>query len=118
LVAFPLKDGKTLVSRLMKNQETDETEFGILERETIIEVGNILIDTIACSFSEIMEVDIDYDAPIIDISNNIFENKAESRDGIYCLGEGQFSVKGAEIQGAILFILSYNKIESVMNKFD
>jgi chemotaxis protein CheC len=116
IVSFPLKDGKTLVNRLLENSETENQDFGIMERDTIIEVGNVLINAVACSISDMIEVEAKCEMPEIDISNQIVSINEESAKSIYCLGEGKFSVKGIEIQGMLLFILAYEKLEHIISK--
>lgn len=116
IVSFPLKDGKTLVNHLLESSETEKQDFGIMERDTIIEVGNVLINAVACSISDMVEVEAKCEMPEIDISNQIVLINEESDKSIYCLGEGKFSVKGIEIQGMILFILAYKKLEHIISK--
>jgi chemotaxis protein CheC len=116
IVSFPLKDGKTLVNWLLESSETESQDFGIMERDTIIEVGNVLINAVACSISDMVEVEAKCEMPEIDISDQIVLINEESDKSIYCLGEGKFSVKGIEIQGMILFILEYKKLEHIISK--
>ncbi len=115
IVSFPLQDGKTLVNRLLENPNSDDPDFGILERETIMEVGNVLINAIGGSISNMVEIETHYQMPELDISKTVLLVD-EDRDCIYCIGEGVFSVEGMNIQGFILFILTYNKTEHIINK--
>ncbi len=117
IVSFPLKDGKTLVNRLLENPDSDNPDFGILERETITEVGNVLINAVVCSISDMVEIETQYEIPELDISNTVLSMNKEN-DYIYCIGEGSFSVEGIKIQGFILLILTYNKTKHIIDKLN
>ncbi|MCP4751183.1 MAG: hypothetical protein GY866_09835, partial [Proteobacteria bacterium] len=91
-------------------------DFGILERETIVEVGNVLINSVACSISDMLEVETSYEMPEIAIANRTISVEEESEDNIYCLGQGKFSVEGIEIHGNLMLILTYNRLEHIIAK--
>ena len=114
-VSFPLQDGKTLVQQLLES-DSPEAEFGILERETITEVGNVLINAVACTISDMIEVETHYELPELDLNKQNLSFKNDHSHKIYCLGEGNFVVEGIAIQGMMIFILTYNKIEQVLAK--
>lgn len=116
IVSFPLQDGKTLINKLLQSHDSNDPDFGILERETIMEVGNVLINSVACSISDMVEVEAKYEMPEITISDQVFSIEDASPENVYCIGEGEFSVEGVDIKGMMLFILTYNKIEHIINK--
>ena len=51
IISFTLQEGKTLLNILLDNPDSPDYNFGIMEKETIQEVGNILITAIFCSIS-------------------------------------------------------------------
>ncbi len=118
IVSFSLNDGKTLVSKLIESQNNDDPEFGILERETIMEIGNVLINAIVCTISDMVSVETQYQLPKFDTSLDRISIPEDSSGLIYCFAEGSFSVEGMEIQGIILFILAYDKIEHIITKLN
>ncbi len=115
VISFPLTDGKTLVNRLLENPDSNDPDFGTMERETVMEVGNILINAVACSISDMLEIETQYEMPEVHIADGVMKFEEDTGDNIYCLGQGNLAVEGIEIQGMMLFILTYNGIETIIN---
>jgi len=116
IVSFPLIGGKTIISTLMNYPDSREPDFGNMERELIAEVGNVIINAVGSSICNMAQVETFYELPKVEFSNQIIEIKQESSENIYCVGEGEFSVKGVEIEGKILFIITYSEVEDIINK--
>jgi len=116
IVSFPLIGGKTIISTLMEYPDSCEPDFGSMERELIAEVGNVIINAVGSSMSNMAEIETFYQMPEIEFSNSIIETENESADNIYCVGEGEFAVEGIDIEGKILFIITYSEIEAIINK--
>ena len=116
IVSFPLIGGKTIISNLMDYPDSREPDFGSMERELIAEVGNVIINAVGSSMCNMAEIEAFYEMPKIEFSNTIIETTNESSENIYCVGEGKFSVKGSEIEGKILFIITYSEVEAIVNK--
>jgi len=116
IVSFPLVGGKTIVSTLMDYPESREPDFGTMERELIAEVGNVIINAVGSSMCNMADIETFFEMPKIEFSNQIIQIDTESPENIYCLGEGQFSVKGADIEGRIMFIITYSEVEAILEK--
>jgi len=116
IVSFPLVGGKTIISTLMEYPESCEPDFGSMERELIAEVGNVIINAVGSSMCNMAEIETFYQMPVIEFSNQIIKTDGESEDNIYCVGEGAFAVEGIDIEGKILFIITYSEIEAIINK--
>jgi len=115
IVSFPLIGGKTIISSLMNYPDSREPDFGNMERELIAEVGNVIINAVGSSICNMAQVETFYELPRVEFSDQIIETKQESSENIYCVGEGEFSVKGEEIEGKILFIITYSEVEDIIN---
>jgi chemotaxis protein CheY-P-specific phosphatase CheC len=87
-----------------------------MERELIAEVGNVIINAVGSSMCNMAEIETFYQMPEIELSNQIIKTENESADNIYCVGEGAFAVEGIDIEGKILFIITYSEIEAIINK--
>jgi chemotaxis protein CheC len=116
IVSFPLIGGKTIISTLMEYPDSCEPDFGSMERELIAEVGNVIINAVGSSMCNMAEIETFYQMPEIEFSNQIIETDNESDENIYCVGEGAFAVEGIDIEGKILFIITYSEIEAIINK--
>ena len=86
IVSFPLIGGKTIISTLMEYPDSCEPDFGSMERELIAEVGNVIINAVGSSMSNMAEIETFYQMPEIEFSNSIIETENESADNIYCVG--------------------------------
>lgn len=118
IVAFPVEDGKTMVNHLFRSLGSEELELGIVEKETILEVGNVLISAVVVAIGDIIEKEIALEMPTASITPDLAEMKESGEDMIYCVGQGNFGVEGIEIQGMILVIFSYTKIEHFLSQLD
>jgi chemotaxis protein CheC len=116
IVSFPLIGGKTIISTLMEYPDSCEPDFGSMERELIAEVGNVIINAVGSSMCNMAEIETFYNMPEIEFSSQIIKIDIESADNIYCVGEGAFAVEGIDIEGKILFIITYSEIEAIINK--
>jgi len=116
IVSFPLIGGKTIISTLMEYPDSCEPDFGGMERELIAEVGNVIISAVGSSICNMAEIETFYQMPEIEFSSRIITTDSESADNIYCVGEGEFAVEGINIEGKILFIITYSEIEVIINK--
>ncbi|ETR70719.1 MAG: hypothetical protein OMM_08607, partial [Candidatus Magnetoglobus multicellularis str. Araruama] len=116
IVSFPLIGGKTIVSTLMEYPESCDPDFGSMERELIAEVGNVIINAVGSTICNMAGLEAFYQLPVIEFSNQIIETESESAANIYCVGEGEFAVEGIDIEGKILFIITYSEIEDIINK--
>jgi len=116
IVSFPLFGGKTIISTLMDYPDSREPDFGTMERELIAEVGNVIINAVGSSMCNMADIETFFEMPNIEFSNQIIQTDVESPENIYCLGEGQFAVKGAGIEGKIMFIITYSEIEAILDK--
>jgi len=116
IVSFPLIGGKTIISTLMEYPDSCEPDFGSMERELISEVGNVIINAVGSTMCNMAELEAFYQLPVIEFSNKIIEIDIESVENIYCVGEGEFAVEGIDIEGKILFIITYSQIDAMINK--
>jgi len=116
IVSFPLIGGKTIISTLMEYPESTEPNFRSVERELIAEVGNVIINAVGSTMSNMAEIETFYQMPEIEFSNQIIETEKESVGNIYCVGEGKFAVEGFDIEGKIIFIITYSEVEAIVNK--
>ncbi|MBF0225948.1 MAG: hypothetical protein HQK76_10875 [Desulfobacterales bacterium] len=116
---FPILSGKTLVNTIMNQDENGDKSFDVLELEAISEVGNLVLNSVGCAISDMIEVEICSELPNVRIIKDLIElfNEQKEEDWLYIMGEALFSVKEKNIAGKIAFSFCYQYIEKIIQKF-
>ncbi len=116
IISFPLKEGKTLLNLLLDDPESIDYNFGIMEQDTLLEVGNTLINAIFGSMSDMADVETRFGMPEIIKSDSLVPIEDASAENIYCIGQVDFSIKETVFSGMLVFVLIYQEIEQVVQK--
>lgn len=116
VVSFPMSGGKTLINTLLANPTSQPVDFDLSEREVMAEVGNLIINSVGCSISDMAGVEIHCQLPTVAFDNQMIPLEDEATNNIYCVGEGAFTVQGIDVEGTIIFIYSYENIEMLIKE--
>ncbi|MDH5560918.1 MAG: chemotaxis protein CheC [Deltaproteobacteria bacterium] len=115
IVSFPLSDFKTLIQTLFVNHDDEVEDFGELGNETLTEIGNVIINAVTCTISDIAGVETRSSLPVLSFSNYIIKLDDIRKEKLYLIGNGNFSVRGALIHGTVIFVILYENIRDLLN---
>lgn len=116
---FPEESAEKLVC-LMTNIEPFAEEFQMMKQETLLEVGNIIINGTMGSFSNILGGHLHFQVPefadnsiqVIMKSNQWFDSSA------ILIGKTHFSVQERNIEGEVLLVLDLRSMDEVIYKIE
>ncbi|SLM30839.1 CheC-like family [Desulfamplus magnetovallimortis] len=118
---FPTETASSLVSVLV--EEGDDLDMDALRAGTFCEVGNIVLNGVMGSISNILDLSFEYSVPeyIETHSDNFMKDSSLSEDSHVLLARTRFTIDELDIEGDIaLFmqIAAINKlIETIEEKF-
>lgn len=117
IVSFPVSKGKTLINILLDSFNEAEENLNVLELEAISEVGNLVINAIGSTIADMIGQEIECRLPSVSIANHMIDMDEEKPGSVYVVGQTDFAVKDRLIEGKILFVFSYENIESLVESF-
>ena len=115
LLVFSSGAGKELVTLLQHEVTMPESEsIDILEREMLMEVGNILIGACVGKIAELLKDVITYTPPILIVGKDYEEAIANNRygpDNTAIVLKTDFSFEDGDVSGFLFLVTSNNSIE-------
>lgn len=113
-IFFPIDSALTLVNLLTGEDESSDDFDGILT-ETLKEVGNIVVNSVLGSLSNMLNCRLEYSLPTY--KKNKFEKVFEAEQDGYCLlANTDFSLKTQKINGNIIVLLSFDSSMSLLER--
>ena len=118
---FPRDKIKTLVTLCLGDEQPNEIhELTDADFDAIREIGNIILNAIVGSIGNLVEVRLDYSLPEVNVF--FFPEDMERiivKNDVYLLViRNTFTVEQANIEGAIIVILSMEAINELIDKID
>lgn len=115
LLVFSSGAGKELITLLQHEGTMPESEsVDILEREMLMEVGNILIGACVGKIAELLNDVITYTPPILIVGKEYEEAIADNRydpDNTAIVLKTDFSFEDGDVSGFLFLVTSNNSIE-------
>jgi chemotaxis protein CheC len=112
-IFFPHSSALKLVNLLTDEDEESDDFDGILT-ETLKEVGNIVVNSVLGSLSNILDCRLEYSLP--SYKKNVFDKVFEEQEGYGILANTNFSLGDDHISGNIIILLSLNSSMSLLSR--
>lgn len=123
---FPLETTKELV-RLCLEQGNDDPALEAQDKLTdtdydaVREVGNIILNAVVGGFGNLMELQLQYDLPEVEVFASfdpVKDLKTAGQERFFLVFFKTFSVHDTSLTGAIIVVLSLESINMVLEKID
>jgi chemotaxis protein CheC len=112
--------GVNLVNALVKEALSEKTQLSETDKEMLVEVGNIVINSLVGTLANILGIEFDFKQAHCDIVNNDTINQhlnLQKSDYVLYI-ETLFVVPGRQIGGNLAILLGSDGIASLMQKLD
>jgi chemotaxis protein CheC len=117
IVSFPILKGKTLVNMLLESSDDISSDFSVDEEEAICEVGNMIINAVQGVISDMIQQEVECRLPAMFVSRELIPGNILDRENIYIVGETVLAVRGVNVEGRILLIYAYEKLDLLTRLF-
>lgn len=112
-IFFPHGSALKLVN-LLTNEDEDSDDFDGILTETLKEVGNIVVNSVLGSLSNMLDCRLEYSLPTY--KKNTFDNVFQKNEGYGILANTDFNLGDDNITGNIIILLSLNSSMSLINR--
>ncbi|MBF0199820.1 MAG: chemotaxis protein CheC [Desulfamplus sp.] len=115
---FPTETASSLVSILV--EEGDELDMDALRAGTFCEVGNIVLNGVMGSISNILGISFDYSVPayIETHSDNFMKEGSMKEDSHVLLARTRFSIDALDIEGDIALFMQISAIHKLLETIE
>ena len=116
-IIFPPDSSSALVRILTGSMNIDEV--GALREGTLMEVGNIIINSVIGSISNMLGFTFKFDLPYFSegVAKKLMKN-AENKDDMILVANAELSVDELEIEGSIIVFFSMGSLVELLQKVD
>lgn len=119
-LVFPTESAATLVS-LLTGEESESDALDALRIGTLTEVGNIVINGVMGSISNILTQPINYNLPSYieqDIGHLLPGETSDSKNKEVILAQSQFDIEELEIKGDIILFFNVGSLDTFLEAID
>jgi chemotaxis protein CheC len=118
-LVFPTESASTLVS-LLTGEEIDSPDLDSVKIGTLSEVGNIVINGIMGSISNVLNQHLDYAIPIYmeDSISHILSLDNTNEQTIFLLAQARFTIETLEVMGEIILIFEMDSFGTLIQVID
>lgn len=119
-LVFPTQSASSLVS-LLTGEERDSPDLDAVKIGTLTEVGNIVINGVLGSISNLLRRRMDYALPTYSedtIAHLLSSNYSFVPDTVFFLAQAKFEIKQLEIVGDIILIFEMASFSVLLNCID
>lgn len=118
-LVFPTNSAATLVS-LLTGEEIDSPDLDSVKIGTLSEVGNIVINGIMGSISNVLNQHLNYAIPIYmeDSIDHILSLENTAEQTIFLLAQARFAIETLEIMGEIVLIFEMDSFDTLIKVID
>lgn len=118
-LVFPTESAATLVS-LLTGEEIGSPDLDSVKIGTLSEVGNIVINGIMGSISNVLNQHLNYAIPIYmeDCIKHVLSLEYASEETIFLLAQARFAIKTLEIIGDIVLIFEMDSFGTLIRVID
>ncbi len=105
---------------LVGDEEQTNDELDVVRQTTLMEVGNIVMNSVLGSIMNVFKKRIDYTIPEYGEGSFeiLFKQGLDLKSDKAVFAKTQFSVKDMEIKGDILIIFDIDSIESIFSRIN
>lgn len=119
-LVFPTESASTLVS-LLTGEERDSPDLDAVKVGTLTEVGNIVINGVLGSLSNLLNRQMKYRLPVYledTIEHLLSSNYSFDTDTVFLLAQTKFEIKQLEIIGEIILIFEMRSFDELLSCLD
>jgi chemotaxis protein CheC len=118
-LVFPTESASMLVS-LLTGEEIDSPDLDSVKIGTLSEVGNIVINGIMGSISNVLNQHLDYAIPIYmeDSISHILSLDNTNEQTIFLLAQARFTIETLEVMGEIILIFEMDSFGTLIQVID
>lgn len=119
-LVFPTESASTLVS-LLTGEERDSPDLDEVKIGTLTEVGNIVINGVLGSISNLLKQQMNYMLPTYfedTINGLLSSNYSFDRNAIFLLAQTKFEIEQLEIMGEIILIFEVSSFSELLGCID
>lgn len=119
-LVFPVDSAASLVS-LLTGEERDSPDLDAVKIGTLTEVGNIVINGVLGSISNLLKRRMQYTLPTYSedtIEHLLGSNHSSELDTIFFLAQARFEIQQLEIMGEIILIFELASFDTLLNCID
>lgn len=114
-LVFPTESAATLVA-VLTGEEPGSPDLDALKIGTLTEVGNIVINGVMGSISNMLAQPLDYEVPayIEEDINHLITNKDPQQQSDVLLAQARFNVDELQVQGDIILFFGVGSFETLL----
>ncbi len=119
-LVFPTESASALVS-LLTGENPDSPDLDAVKIGTLTEVGNIVINGVIGSISNLLKQQMDYQLPTYSedtIEHLLSSNYSFDADTVFLLAQAKFEIKQLEIIGEIILIFEMTSFGTLLDCID
>lgn len=119
-LVFPTDSAASLVS-LLTGEERDSPDLDAVKIGTLTEVGNIVINGVLGSISNLLKRRMNYTIPTYyedTIDHLLSDNYSSDLDTIFFLAQARFEIQQLEIMGEIILIFELASFDTLLSCID
>lgn len=119
-LVFPSESASKLISTLTNEQLQDDTDDDPMQACALSEVGNIVLNSVMGSISNLLNLSLSYSVPNYvegDIKKLLVANKIRF-DTVILLAKTRFKIESLEVEGDILLFLEVGSFDKLLTMVD
>jgi chemotaxis protein CheC len=103
---------------ILTGEEQTMAEMDALRVETLLEVGNIIISALMCSFSTLMDTRLAFQFPAYHAgtTNSIIEQAMSNQYGVCIAAQITFEVQKRRIEGDLILLLTSDSLDNLKHR--
>ena len=120
-IVFPPQSAANLVAILMgEDEESEAEEMDAIRASTLSEVGNIVINSVLGSITNVLKERLDYEQPkyVEDSLDNILGFAVADGETATLIARAHFFIKEKEISGDIIITFSVDSLDRLLGIID
>ncbi len=116
---IPPKSASILVSVLV-DEEPGPTSLDPVRAGTLCEVGNMVINSLMGSISNILQETVNYSLPEYKESTfeKVLQEKSQSKDVSICIAHTNMKIKELEVQGNLIIVFKVGHLKKILAAID
>lgn len=115
------KESATKITGILTGEEEGSPDLEIATEGTISELGNIMLNGVMGSFSNMLDIELEYDVPVYNVekAHNIYSQVEAMNVSLVLVCKTKFSINKINFDGQIIVVIregSINELDKHLNK--
>ncbi len=110
----------TRLTSVLSGESATVSDDGLVHKETLREVGNIVLNGVLGSLGNMLNHQISYSLPFCDVSTikNIFFMEKIGNESVFLLVRTRFQIKEIEVDGNIILLFTVGTFDTLLSAID